>query len=40
MPHPHLIAAGARMTAIPMLLVHFTLQRHFISALTISSGNG
>jgi multiple sugar transport system permease protein len=39
-PHPHLVAAGALMTAIPMLLVYFTLQRQFISGLTIGSGKG
>ncbi|MFB6960865.1 carbohydrate ABC transporter permease [Streptomyces sp. NPDC056309] len=38
--NPNLIAAGALMTAIPTLLVYFTLQRQFISGLTIGSGKG
>ncbi|GHB78200.1 ABC transporter permease [Streptomyces viridiviolaceus] len=38
--NPNLIAAGALMTAIPTLLVYFTLQRQFISGLTLGSGKG
>ncbi|MFI1735668.1 hypothetical protein ACH40E_42065 [Streptomyces acidicola] len=38
--HPNLIAAGAPMTAIPTLLVHFALRRQFISGLTLGSGKG
>ncbi|MER6977374.1 carbohydrate ABC transporter permease [Streptomyces carpinensis] len=38
--NPNLIAAGALLTAIPTLLVYFTLQRQFISGLTIGSGKG
>jgi ABC-type glycerol-3-phosphate transport system permease component len=32
---PVLIAAGAPMTAIPMLPVYFALRRRFISGLTL-----
>lgn len=38
--NPNLIAAGALMTAIPTLLAGFTLQRQFISGLTIGSSKG
>jgi multiple sugar transport system permease protein len=37
---PNLIAAGALLTAIPVLIVYFVLQRQFVSGLTLGANKG
>ena len=37
---PNLVAAGALLTAIPTLIVYFTLQRQFVSGLTLGASKG
>ncbi|WP_405819455.1 carbohydrate ABC transporter permease [Streptomyces sp. NBC_01390] len=37
---PNLVAAGALLTAIPTLIVYFTLQRQFVSGLTLGANKG
>ncbi|MFI7408117.1 carbohydrate ABC transporter permease [Streptomyces sp. NPDC049627] len=37
---PNLIAAGALITAVPVLLVYFLLQRQFVSGLTLGANKG
>ncbi|GGW78493.1 carbohydrate ABC transporter permease [Streptomyces lomondensis] len=37
---PNLVAAGALLTAIPVLIVYFLLQRQFVSGLTLGANKG
>ncbi|ELS54519.1 carbohydrate ABC transporter permease [Streptomyces viridochromogenes] len=37
---PNLIAAGALITAVPVLIVYFLLQRQFVSGLTLGANKG
>jgi multiple sugar transport system permease protein len=36
----NLIAAGATITVIPTLVIYLTLQRHFVSGLTLGASKG